>query len=248
MRFFKNNPMAVLLILFMGWQSLNSGRFDNPATWLMSTLITLPAIIIGLSLHEFAHAKAANLLGDDTPRIQGRVTINPVAHIDPVGFIALLFIGFGWGRPVEVNPYKFKRIRRDSIIVDLAGVVTNLILAVLFTALLSLLKVYQNEFINYKLLSGEVTIGSLVVEMILAVISINIVLMIFNLLPIPPLDGFGIITEVFNLRTKDIYYKIYDKGFIILMLLIMFNITGKILVPAVNFVYLFLLETFGIFN
>lgn len=101
--------MVVLLIFYMAWQSLNSGRFNNPGAWFMSMLTTIPAIIIGLSFHEFAHAKAADMLGDDTPRNQGRVTLNPLAHIDPIGIIALLFIGFGWGKPVQINPYNFKK-------------------------------------------------------------------------------------------------------------------------------------------
>lgn len=237
MRFFLNNPMAVLLILFMAWQSLSSGRFDNPMDWFMSTLITLPAILIGLSFHEFAHAKVANMLGDDTPRLQGRVTINPVAHVDPIGFIALLFIGFGWGKPVQVNPRYFKNMRRDGLLVDLAGVTMNLVLAFLFTGVLKLLVEFQGEFMNTYM-------GGIVMDMVMAIITINIVLMIFNLLPIPPLDGFGIITEIFNLREKEFYYQIYDKGFVILMILIVFDITEKILLPAVQFVFEFIIGVF----
>jgi Zn-dependent protease len=248
LRFFRNNPMVVLLIFYMAWQSLNSGRFNNPGAWFMSMLTTIPAIIIGLSFHEFAHAKAADMLGDDTPRNQGRVTLNPLAHIDPIGIIALLFIGFGWGKPVQINPYNFKKRRRDSLIVDLSGVATNLILAVLFTAILSLLKPFQMEYFNYIVLGGEMTIGYLITEMVLAIISINIVLMVFNLLPIPPLDGFGVITEIFNLRKTNFYYKIYDKGFLILMVLIIFNVISRILVPTVSFIYKFLLQSFGIFS
>lgn len=237
MRAFLNNPIALLLILYMAWQSISSGRFDSPMDWIMSNLIILPGIVIGLSFHEFAHAKVANLLGDDTPRFQGRVTLNPTAHIDPVGFIALLFIGFGWGKAVEVNPRNFKNMRRDSLLVDLAGVTMNLLLAVAFTGLLRFLIELKLEFFNSYM-------GGVTIEIIMAIISINIVLMIFNLLPIPPLDGFGIITEVFDLRKHKIYYDIYNKGFIILMVLLIFNVTGKILVPAVDFVFTFILGIF----
>lgn len=229
--------MAIILILFMAYQSFTHGRFNNPSDWFMSTLIMLPAIIIGLSFHEFAHAKVANMLGDDTPKFQGRVTINPIAHVDPIGFIALLFIGFGWGKPVQVNPRNFKHMRRDGFLVSISGVFMNLVLAFIFAGALKLLVMYQYEFINTEL-------GGIFVEMVMSIISINIVLMIFNLLPIPPLDGFGIVTEIFNLREKEIYYQIYDKGFIILMALILFNITDKILVPAVNFVFNFILGVF----
>ena len=230
LKFIRNNPFAVLLILLMAYQSFSGGQFQDPLAWLMNKVILIPAIIIGLSFHEFAHAIVAYKLGDDTPRLQGRVTINPAAHVDPIGFIALIFIGFGWGRPVQVNPRNFKNMRRDGLLVDLAGVIVNLILAILFAGVLRLLFDFQYEFMNS-------SVGGIITEMIMAIISINIVLMIFNLLPIPPLDGFGIITEVFNLREKEIYYQIYDKGFVILMILIVFNITDKILAPAASFMY-----------
>ncbi|HHU16675.1 MAG TPA: site-2 protease family protein [Clostridiales bacterium] len=203
---------------------------NDPISWIMEKVIILPAILIGLSFHEFAHAYAAVRLGDPTPKFQKRVTLNPIAHIDIFGFLALIFIGFGWGKPVEINPNNFKNIRRDSLIVDVAGVTVNLILSIIFAGVLRLLVVYQYDFLSTSL-------GSLVTQMIFAIITINIVLMIFNLLPIPPLDGFGILTEIFNLREKEFYYQIYDKGFVILLLLLIFNITGLVLVPAVEFVY-----------
>lgn len=229
MRFIRNNPIAILLIAYMAYQSFSRNQGMSPMDWVMDKVILLPAILIGLSFHEFAHAFAADRLGDKTPRLQGRVTINPIAHVDFFGFIALIFIGFGWGKPVEVNPRNFKHTRRDGLIVDLAGVTMNLLLAIAFAGILRLLITYQYVFMSSAM-------GGIVIDMILAVVSINIVLMIFNLLPIPPLDGFGILTEVFNLREKDWYYQIYDKGFMILLILIIFNVTGKILVPAVAFV------------
>lgn len=229
MSLLRNNPLAVAFLLFMAYQAVTSGQMSNPMSWVMGKLIILPAILIGLSFHEFAHAYAAVRLGDPTPKLQKRVTLNPIAHIDIFGFLALIFIGFGWGKPVEVNPNNFKNIRRDSLIVDVAGVTVNFILSIVFAGILRLLYVYQYDFLLTSL-------GSIVFNMIYAIITINIVLMIFNLLPIPPLDGFGIITEIFNLREKEFYYKIYDKGFVILLILIIFNITGKVLVPAVELV------------
>jgi Zn-dependent protease len=237
LRLFFNNPMAILLILLLASQSLFNGEFSNPMDWLMNKLILLPGILIGLSFHEFAHAKVANMLGDDTPRLQGRVTINPAAHIDPMGIIALLFIGFGWGKPVQVNPMNFKNMRRDGLLVDLAGVTLNFILAVLFAGILWLLAAFQGEFLYTYM-------GDVVAQIILSIISINIVLMVFNLLPIPPLDGFGIVTEIFDLRKKEIYYRIYDKGFLILMILILFNITGRVLTPLVGIVFDFVMGIF----
>lgn len=237
LRFIRNNPIAILLIAYMAYQSFVNSQGMGLMDWVMDKVIILPAILVGLSFHEFAHAFVADRLGDKTPRLQGRVTVNPIAHVDFFGFIALIFIGFGWGKPVEVDPRNFKHMRRDGLLVDLAGVTVNLILAIAFAGLLRLLVVYQYEFMSSAL-------GGIIVEILFAVISINIVLMIFNLLPIPPLDGFGILTEVFNLREKEWYYQVYDKGFIILLVLIVFNITGKVLVPAVNFVYGFIMNLF----
>lgn len=231
LRFFKNNPIAVVFVVLMLAQSLLGGRFANPIEWFMSMLVMLPGIVIGLSFHEFAHAKVSNMLGDDVPRLQGRVTINPAAHIDPIGFVALMFIGFGWGKPVEINPANYKHPRRDELFVAVAGVIMNLFLAFVFVGVLKLLATFAPEFILNS------SVGVIVKDIVLSAVSINIVLMIFNLLPIPPLDGFNIVTQVFNLRNTNFYYQVYDKGFAILLLLMLFNVTDRILVPCVNFIY-----------
>lgn len=230
LRFIRQNPLAVLLVLYMAYQSYVSRQGTDPRSWFMSILITLPGILIGLSFHEFAHAFAADRLGDRTPRLQGRVTINPAAHIDPFGIIALIFIGFGWGKPVMVDDRNFKHIRRDSLIVDLAGVTTNLILAIIFTGIFKLLFIFQYDFINTYM-------GGVVAQMVYYIAKINIVLMVFNLLPVPPLDGFGIITQIFNLRQKEWYYQVYNNGFVILLVLIVFNVTDKVIGPAIGFVF-----------
>ena len=115
----------IIIIVLLAGSSLRSGMAD-PKQWLMEKLLLLPGIIIGLSLHEFGHAVVAYKLGDNTPKLQGRVTINPMAHIDWMGLAALFFCGFGWGQPVQINPYNFKHRRRDELFVSLAGVVMNL--------------------------------------------------------------------------------------------------------------------------
>jgi Zn-dependent protease len=222
----------------MAYQSFTSGQFSNPASWFMDKLFLLPAIIIGLSFHEFAHAAAAYALGDQTPKLQGRVTINPAAHIDPIGFVALIFIGFGWGKPVQVNPMNFKKMRRDGLLVDLAGVTLNFILAIAFAGVFKLLILWNPAFLDSYM-------GGVVIELIKNIIRINIVLMIFNLLPIPPLDGFGIITEVFDLRKRSFYYQLYNNGFMILLLLMILGVTSKVLVPTLIFL-LYLIA--GIYN
>lgn len=216
--------MAILVYF-----AISDGVMSDPAGWLMDIILLLPAIIIGLSFHEFAHALVAYKLGDDTPKLQGRVTINPMAHIDPIGLLAIVLIRFGWGRPVEVYPPNFKNLRRDSILVSLAGVTMNLLIAIFFTLVLKVM---------VTTLGFEVFVegmGNSIFIMIGNIISINLMLMVFNLLPVPPLDGFTVITEIFNLRKSEFYYRIADNGFLILMVLIVFNITGMVLTPIIAF-------------
>jgi Zn-dependent protease len=195
----------------------------------MDKLLFLPGIIIGLTFHEFAHAKAANLLGDPTPKLQGRVTLNPIAHIDILGFVALMLVGFGWGKPVQINGSYFNNFKRDEIIVSISGVLMNFVLAIIFAGLLKLVSISGIDFFS------ATAFGEFFSQMIYGVIWINIILMVFNLMPIPPLDGFNVIAELTHLREKGIYGQIYDKGPIILLLLIFFNITDKVIGPVANF-------------
>lgn len=230
MRKSTNSTFLLLIFLMVGINFVNGG-FSNPIDWLMNKMLALPAIIIGLSFHEFGHAAAAYKLGDPTPKHQGRVTVNPMAHVDPFGFLCLMLAGFGWGVPVQINPNNFKKPRRDELIVASAGVVINLIIAIASAGILRLFYEFATEFIAFSYMGGVVQ------DILINMIVINLVLMVFNLIPIPPLDGFGIITQVFNLKYTELYYKLYQNGFLILMLLIVFNVTDKILTPLVSFFY-----------
>lgn len=190
---------------------------------ILTKILMLPGIIIALSFHEFAHAWVSDKLGDPTPRRQGRVTINPLAHIDWVGFIALLLVGFGWGRPVEIDPRYYKNRRRDEFLVSIAGVTMNLLLAVLLSIPARMM---------VKAFSGGVS--DLVYNIYLIIfyaVSINVVLMIFNLIPCPPLDGWGILTQIFKLDRHEWWYKVYQYGTWILLALIVFNVTDLIITP-----------------
>ncbi len=197
------------------------------ADLILTKILMLPGIIIGLSFHEFAHAWVSDKLGDPTPRRQGRVTINPLAHIDWMGFLALLLVGFGWGKPVQIDPGYYKHRRRDEFLVGIAGVTMNLILAILFSIPARWM---------VKAFSG-VAASDLVYNvylMIFYIVSINVVLMIFNLIPCPPLDGWGIITQIFRLDRYSWWYKVYQYGTYILLALIVFNVTDLILTPLVS--------------
>ena len=197
------------------------------ADLILTKILMLPGIIIGLSFHEFAHAWVSDKLGDPTPRRQGRVTINPLAHIDWIGFLALLLVGFGWGKPVQIDPGYYKNRRRDEFLVSIAGVTMNLILAVIFSIpARAMVKAFSGA------MASDLVYN--IYLMIFYIISINIVLMIFNLIPCPPLDGWGIITQIFRLDRYSWWYKVYQYGTWILLGLIVFNVTDLILTPLVS--------------
>lgn len=197
------------------------------ADMILTKVLTLPGIIIGLSLHEFAHAWVADKLGDPTPRRDGRVTVNPLAHIDWIGLICLIIVGFGWGKPVRIDPSYYKNRRRDEFLVSIAGVTMNLIVACLLA-------------IPARLMMAHVTYASdLVYDVFLIIyyaVMINIVLMIFNLIPCPPLDGWNIITQIFRLDRHDWWYKVYQYGTWILLALILLNVTSYIITPLVTLI------------
>ncbi len=221
------NPATIFLFIVLAL-TFSRGILSDPGEWFITELMTLPGIIIGLSFHEYAHGIVAYKMGDPTPKMQGRLTVNPAAHIDPIGFIALLFMGFGWGKAVEINPYNFKNRRRDEFLVSIAGVTMNLILAIVFTVVY---KVYVSATGNYFFTPG---LGGYLAQIIFYIVYINVVLMIFNLIPVPPLDGFGIVTEIFDLRQKHWYWQVYNNGFFILMLLIIFDVTDLVISPLIR--------------
>ena len=195
---------------------------------IMTKLLMLPGIIIALSFHEFAHAWVSDKLGDPTPRRQGRVTINPLAHIDWIGFLALLLVGFGWGKPVQIDPNYYKNRRRDEFLVAIAGVTMNLILAVILSIpVKAMIRTFN---------SGTSDLVYNIYLIIFYAVTINIVLMIFNLRPCPPLDGWNIITQIFKLDRYSWWYKVYQYGTWILLALIVTNVTDHIITPLVSLI------------
>ena len=149
--------------------------FNDPAALLGIAI----ALLVGLTFHEFSHAFVADQLGDHRPRALGRVSLNPVNHIDPMGAIMLLIAGFGWAKPVPVNPYALRPGRRAMSVVAAAGPVANVVVAIVAA-------------IAYRLLDG-MGIGGFVLDAAWFTVLFNLVLAIFNLLPIPPLDGYNVV-------------------------------------------------------
>lgn len=167
------------------------------------------AIIVSLAMHEYSHALAATIMGDDTAKINGRLTLNPFAHIDIAGIIALFLVKFGWAKPVPVNPYNFKNKSLGIIITSLAGPFANIVLA--FFSLLILFKV---DF-------TQDTIA--IAEFLKLMFTINTGLAVFNILPIPPLDGSKIFAEIFKGKVAYYIYSIGNYSTIILLMLLWFT-------------------------
>lgn len=201
---------------------------------IMSLLLTLPGLILGLTVHEFCHAKMADKLGDPTPGGQGRLTLNPIAHMDPVGTICLVFAGFGWGKPVQVNPTYFRNPSRDNMLVALAGPISNLIIACILFLIF--------PFAYYFLFPGNATLNEILYEMILYAASINLSLFAFNLLPFPPLDGSKILAYFLKGKARDFLWTLERYSMIIIMILFVTNIPSMLIAPVVNGIGGFMLE------
>ena len=187
---------------------------------IFAKIIMIPGIIIGFVFHEFAHAFVADRLGDKTPRFQGRLTLNPGAHIDPIGFVMILIFGFGWAKPVQINPSAYKNYRKDDLKVSLAGPIANFIMAIVMAMILGAYLKF-----GYKILPND--FYSVIGQMIVAAITVNVGLGLFNLLPVPQLDGFSLLR---NLSPKTFYkyqQSFYQYQMIIMLFLLYFG--GRIL-------------------
>lgn len=206
---------------------------------LITILLTLPGIIIGLTFHEYAHAFASDRLGDPTPRSQGRLTLSPLPHIDPIGLLFIIVARFGWAKPVEINPRYYKNPRRDEILVSIAGPAANLLIAVVLGIIIRF--VFSFDLIGF--LPAN-TLNNLK-DILFSAVLINIMLFVFNLLPIPPLDGFHILSNVLHPRHYEFLYRLKSYGFIILIILIATGITRYIVGYPVHIIYLLLRLVIG---
>ncbi len=203
---------------------------------MVELLLIIPVILLSLSVHEFSHGKAADVLGDPTPRSMGRLTLNPIAHLDPIGALVLLLTRrFGWAKPVPINPRNFRNPARDIMVVSLAGPASNVGLAIGFSLVF--------RFILFLLEMGALTyaVGNFtffLIEMIQIGIIINLALAIFNLLPVPPLDGSKILRGLLPYRYhRHLNFLEGPYGFIIIILLLFTGVLGRVISPIIFFFY-----------
>lgn len=214
--------IGIIIFAIMILSNILNGNVD-----IMETLLMLPGLILALTVHEYAHAKTSDRLGDPTPEQQGRLTLNPFAHMDPVGTICLLFAKFGWGKPVQINPAYYRNPARDSALVAAAGPISNFILSFILFIVLSLLIIFGNP---------ESVMITTLVTMVYSGALLNIGLGLFNLLPFPPLDGSKILRYFLKGKALEFMYNMERYSFIIILVLYLSDLPSMILSPLMTWI------------
>lgn len=195
-------------------------------------ILLAPPLLLALTLHEFAHGYVAYRLGDPTAKDLGRLTLNPLKHLDPLGTLAFFFIKFGWAKPVPVNPRYFKDPKRDMLWVALAGPATNLLLAVASALAAKGLWLLASQ-IPYSTTAEAILVP--LNGMLIAGVWINLVLCIFNFLPIPPLDGSRILMGLLPDKMAASYMQVERYGFVIILALAFSGVLSKVILPVISF-------------
>ena len=200
--------------------------FSDPARFVVQLLFLIPAVLVAVTVHELAHGVVADRLGDPTARVQGRLTLNPLPHIDPLGAVAFLLAGFGWAKPVPVNAYNLRHPRRDMAWIAAAGPVSNFVVA--FLGLVAVVVIQR------------IGLGAFVAEplgaVLFAVFRFNLALGIFNLIPLPPLDGGHFLPYFLPRASWTTLHQLEQYGPMILLLLVMTGATRYIVGPVMNVV------------
>jgi len=204
--------------------------FENPVYFLISFIILTVPLLISITIHEWAHGFAAYKFGDNTPKEQGRLSLNPIRHLDPVGTLMLFIVGIGWAKPVEINPSNIDK-RYKLMLVALAGPLSNFIFAVLFSFIVFfILKITELDTVS--LGAGMLALILIFTELVKLIIKINLALGLFNLIPIPPLDGSNIIRNLLPEALGEAYFKIAPYGFPILLVIIFTGAVKYIFIAA----------------
>ncbi len=227
---FDKKTLTIILVVILGLWLISAGT-----NGILNLLLTVPGVLIALTFHEFAHAWAADKLGDETPRVQGRLNLNPLSHIDPVGFVFLIVAGFGWGKPVQIDPRNFNgkySLSKAEAIVSAAGPIMNFILAFVF------LIIYYILFVVTNALAGLSTMWQQVIFAVITyTVSINIGLGVFNLIPLPPLDGSKILMHFLPYKAKEWFYKNEQIFYILFLILFVTGLSSVVLTPIFNVVF-----------
>ncbi|HEV8616385.1 MAG TPA: site-2 protease family protein [Methylomirabilota bacterium] len=195
--------------------------FGDPAAFIQSLLLKIPALLFAVTIHEFAHGIVADRLGDPTARRMGRLTLNPLPHIDPFGALAFVIAGFGWAKPVPVNANNLRHPIRDMSLVAAAGPVSNFIVA--FLGLVTL--------VLHRRIGGLPGIGEPVDGMLFYLFQFNLALAIFNLIPLPPLDGGHFLPYLLPGASWKTIHQLEQYGPMVLLLLVVTGATGYIIGP-----------------
>jgi Zn-dependent protease len=199
--------------------------FNLPS--IREVVILVPVFLLGLTVHEFAHAWVANRLGDPTARLQGRLTLSPLAHLDPIGTVAIFLINFGWARPVPVDARYFKNPRRDMILVAAAGPASNLLLAAVMASVFSA--------VPWNAIDPRwVWLAEPFAQVLWLGVPVNLVLLVFNLLPIPPLDGSRVLSGLLPLRQALAFSRLEPYGFLLIFLLFVSGLTRPLYMLTVS--------------
>lgn len=229
---FDRKTLYIVMIVLIGLTLINMGSFN-----IMITLLTLPGVILAMSFHEFAHALVADRLGDPTPRNQGRLTLDPLKHIDPVGIFLLIFAHIGWGKPVQINTNNFSKMSREKgeAIVSLAGPLANFVLAFILMIIFYLLAIFIPGTVILSSMTG-INIMSILITIIYYAIIVNIGLGVFNLIPIPPLDGSKIFLRILPYKAQRWIDEHMQMIQLIFLLLFITNILGYITSPIIQII------------
>jgi len=202
--------------------------------YMKEILAAFPAVLFAIVIHEVSHGYVAYLLGDDTAKRAGRLTLNPIKHLDPIGTLMLVLFHFGWARPVPVNFWKLKHMKRDIILVSLAGPAANFLMAFLVGIVYFKFKLFRySTFFGYAIPTEPLLMYFC--DVMAYLLFINLVLAIFNLIPIPPLDGSKIIMAILPEKYMMWYAKYEVYGTIVLLVLVLFGIMQMIMNPVLNF-------------
>lgn len=194
------------------------------------TLLMLPGLVLALTIHEASHAKMADRLGDPTPEREGRVTWNPIAHMDFVGTVCLLCAGFGWGKPVRIDSTYFRNPARDNMLVALAGPLSNIILAFILFIAFALVYIF----------APNTELMGMLLTMLIMGAYISLSLGVFNLLPFPPLDGSKILAYFLKGGARKFLYVMEQYSTIILMILFFTELPSKLISPVIDFLASFM--------